>query len=186
MGGSWPFVEPDPDFLAGAPMLEFVDTQPLPHDEIVSFPKHRRFIPIAQAFAGMSRMPGTKVGAVVLGSQYEVLAQGWNGAPRGSGADEPGDTRLEDRDQRLAWVCHAEANTIANAARIGARLAGGVMVVTKMPCMTCAKLIVQSGIVAVICPDATDPRWQADDLRARTLFAEVGVTLSFYNPEDYQ
>lgn len=70
--------------------------------------KFVRFLPIADAFAAMSKYPRTKVGALVLGPRFEVRSTGWNGAPRGSRADE--DDRLSDRDTALTWTAHAEAN----------------------------------------------------------------------------
>lgn len=138
--------------------------------------KYRRFLPVAVAFASLSKYPRTKVGAVVLGPGYEVRSSGWNGAPRGSDADV--DHRLQDRDEALHWIAHAESNAIVNAARCGTPLDGCVIVVTHPPCMSCAKLIVQAGIKAVLCPPPTPEfaeRWSADMGRASLLFAECGV-----------
>lgn len=142
--------------------------------------KYKRFMPVAEAYAQMSKYPGdiTKVGALVLGSRFEPLSSGWNGAPRQSRADEDG--RLVDRASRLLWACHAEANAIANAAASGTSLLGGVMLVTLMPCMSCAKLIVQAGISEVICPkpDADmEAKWSEDFQAARYLFKECHVNL---------
>lgn len=138
--------------------------------------KYRRFVPVAHAFAAMSKYAGLKVGCIILGQDFEVRASGWNGAPRGSKADE--DRRLVDRDERLAWACHAEINAIANAARSGTALNGATMVVTCMPCMSCAKAAVQAGIIRVVCPapDAeTLARWASE--LSRELFKECGVDL---------
>jgi dCMP deaminase len=143
---------------------------PQPHD------KYARFLPVAGAIATMSKQP-TKVGCVILGSEHETLSTGWNGVPRGSGAEY--DARHNSRESRLTWVVHAEANAIANAARSGTSLRGGTLVCTLMPCMTCAKLIVQAGIVRVIClrPGDDMARWHTEFDTAATLFAECGVAL---------
>ena len=61
--------------------------------------KYKRFVPVALAFAAMSRMEGTKVGCVILGEGFQVLSSGWNGAPRGSDADV--DERNATRESRL-------------------------------------------------------------------------------------
>lgn len=45
---------------------------------------------------------------------------------------------------------HAEANAIAAAAKEGISLAGTVIYCTHSPCITCASLIIQSGITEVI------------------------------------
>jgi len=142
----------------------------------MSISKYVRFMPIAQAFAAMSKDPSTKVGAVVLGPGYEVRSSGWNGAPRGCKADE--DERFQQRPEKYYWAAHAEANVLANAARNGVSLDGCTMVVTAAPCMSCAKLIVQCGIKQVICPEPTGEfkeRWAEDLTRARALFAECDV-----------
>lgn len=138
-----------------------------------------RFMSVAQAFADMSKYEGTRVGCVIIGAGSEVLASGWNGAPRGSTADEVGDRRLGDRETRLYWSCHAEANAIANAARSGARLLGSTLVVTYVPCAACAKLIVQAGIARVVAPVLDDAefieRWKRDIETTVEMFDECGV-----------
>lgn len=143
--------------------------------------RYLRFVPIAQAFAAMSKMPGTRVGCVILGHNREVLSSGWNGAPRGSKADT--DDRLATRESRLDWVVHAEANAIANAARSGVTLDGATLICTLMPCMTCAKLIVQSGIDLVLCPapGEDNARWGREFDLTRTLLDECNVGLVHYD-----
>lgn len=135
--------------------------------------KFARFMPIAHATAAMSKYPGTKVGALVLGPDFEQRSGGWNGAPRGSTADTDG--RLAERTTRVRFAVHAEANAIANAARHGASLLGCTMVVTMTPCLECAKLIIQAGITRVIAKRSSDTRWALDE--ARALFDECGVEL---------
>lgn len=141
-----------------------------------SLGKYVRFMPVALAFASLSKYPGTRVGCLILGPGFEVRASGWNGAPRGCKADE--DSRLENRQERLAWAAHAEANSVANAARCGVTVEGCTMVVTHTPCMACAKLIVQSGIIRVISPlpaPEFERKWEEDFCRTRLLFSECGV-----------
>ena len=143
--------------------------------------KYVRFVPIAQAFASMSKLPGTKVGCVIIGNAGQVLSSGWNGAPRGSNADV--DTRKDDRKVRLDWTVHAEGNAIANAARSGTALEGGTLVCTLMPCMTCAKLIVQAGITKVLCPEPTEDssRWAEEFALTRSLLDECGIPLVYFD-----
>ena len=140
--------------------------------------KLARFLPVAQSVASMSKYQGTKVGALILGPDFEIRASGWNGAPRGSAADE--DQRTQDRTTRLLWAAHAEANAIAQAARVGTALAGCQMVVTFMPCASCAKLIVQAGIIRVACPRPSSEfleRWGDEIEVAEAMFKECGVEL---------
>jgi dCMP deaminase len=148
------------------------------------YSRYVRFMPQVFAIAQQSKMPGTRVGALVLGMDREPLSSGWNGAPRGCRADE--DDRLSTREERLRWVVHAEANAIANAARSGHSLRFGTMLTTLMPCLNCALLIVQSGINTVICPTPTPEfldRWGEDFKRTRQLFGECGVMLIEFDKE---
>jgi len=140
--------------------------------------KYRRFLPVALAFAAMSKDASTKVGAVILGPSFEVRSSGWNGAPRGSKADE--DQRSKTREEKLYWTAHAEANAIVNAARVGTPLEGSTLVCTHIPCMACAKLIVQAGIKSVYTPKPSGefaPRWREEFERSRALFLECGVSM---------
>ena len=59
---------------------------------------------------------------------------------------------------------HAEANAIALAAKKGVSLEGASMYCTLEPCITCAKLIVMSGIERVVYEHAYDsPIAERDD-----------------------
>ena len=140
--------------------------------------KIHRFLCVAESIATLSRDPSTKVGCLVFGPGYEIRASGWNGAPRGCAADV--DSRYAVRDERLMWASHAELNAITNAARVGTALEGCALLSTHMPCMGCAKAIVQAGIKQVVCPEpdaAFAERWAEDIRRTRELFYECGVHL---------
>lgn len=142
------------------------------------------YMPIAEAFAKRSKDESSKVGAVILDSNMTVRAQGWNGAARGSSADE--DLRFQ-RPEKYRWSIHAEQNAIANAARVGVPLNGCVLVVTHPPCMVCSNLIAASGINTVIARKPTDDffsRWRDDLVRSKVLFREVGVRLVFVGDDN--
>jgi len=140
-------------------------------------PKHwdQRFLVIASHFAGWSKDPSTKVGAVAVRNR-RILAQGYNGLPAGV-ADS--DTRLKNRDTRLAMTVHAEMNCVAHAAQNGVSLIGATMYVWPlMTCSQCASMLVQAGIIKVVVPDFVEPqRWQESFDLARTMFIESGVAV---------
>ena len=71
-----------------------------------------RYIHLAKEISTWSKDPSTKVGAVVIGNNGEVLSQGYNGFPRGI-KDTP--QRLKDREKKYNLVVHAEMNAIYNA-----------------------------------------------------------------------
>lgn len=139
------------------------------------------YLAVATAISALSKDSSTKVGALVVGKGGEFIASGWNGAPRGCAADEPGDARSV-RPEKYFWFSHAEANAITNAARVGTPMAGSTIVVTHFPCMDCARAIVQAGVVKVVTrAPALDfwERWKEHILRAEALFKECGVEVVY-------
>lgn len=138
--------------------------------------KAAQHMEVARAYAKFSKDQSTKVGAVIVGTKGETRAQGYNGAPRGSRADE--DERGTTRPEKYYWFSHAELNAITNAARVGTPLEGSTIVITHPPCMDCARAIVQAGIVEVIAAIPSDEfceRWKEHGWRAIQLFDECGV-----------
>lgn len=51
------------------------------------------------------------------------------------------------------YVLHAEANAITKVARSNNSSEGATLYVTSSPCIECAKLIIQAGIVRVVYSD---------------------------------
>lgn len=107
------------------------------------------FLGIATAVAAKSKDPRCPVGAVVVSPDNLIVSTGFNGLARGIY-----DTKhiLEDVDEKLKWICHAEANALLNGVRTGVSLKDSQIIVTKFPCFPCCNLIVQSGI-KTICTD---------------------------------
>jgi dCMP deaminase len=127
-----------------------------------------------------SKDPRTKVGALVLSADdFSPHSFGCNGMPRKCDENRP--ERLE-APEKYFWFSHAEANAIANAAKLGIPLKGCWIVVTMIPCMDCARLIVQTGLAGVITvrpsPEHVE-RWGEHFSRTETLLKECGVQLEF-------
>ena len=110
------------------------------------------------AIGECSPCPRRKFGALLLDPVTNVvLADGYNGAPRGGGRLCGGETC--DRDTldvksgtRMEIGCHhAESNVLCNAAANGIATRGAWLIVTGEPCKMCAKLQHHCGIVKVIC-----------------------------------
>jgi dCMP deaminase len=143
-------------------------------------PRLMKFYPVAEAFAGMSKDPSTKVGAIALDDDFNIVSAGYNGFPRGVRDDA---SRYLDRETKLKLISHAEANLVAQAAHGGRSLKGTSVIVTSLPpCSACAKLLVQAGVSRVISvhPDA-HPRWADEAALASLIFNEAGV-LHLYLP----
>src|SRR5215813_14142780 len=79
------------------------------------------FHEIARTVARKSKDPKCQVGAVIASDDQLVLATGFNGLARGVFDAED---LLQDVDEKLKWICHAETNAIFNAARTGVVMKG--------------------------------------------------------------
>jgi len=143
------------------------------------------FLDLALHHAMLSKDPSTRVGAVIIGPERELISAGFNGFPRGI-ADTP--ERLNDRELKLQLVVHAEMNAALAAAKLGLRIKGCTMylvaqdVITKEiwggpPCTRCTTQLIQCGLSAVVSyPIRTVPsRWEGDLQLARSILAEAGV-----------
>jgi dCMP deaminase len=105
------------------------------------------YLNICKAVAQRSKDPNTQVGCIIAGPAHEIRSTGYNSPPRGIRDDVP--ERLE-RPTKYLWMEHAERNAIYNAARCGTPLEGCTIYIELMPCMDCARAIVQSGIREVV------------------------------------
>lgn len=144
-----------------------------------------RFLGVARALADMSRDPSTRVGAIVMDDDCDILSSGFNDFPRRV-ANHP--DRYADRATKLKFVVHAESNAIAQAARKGVSLKGGTLLVTSLyPCADCAKQAIQAGIRRVLAPrvnaDGTNPQWENERQVASIMFSEAGVEVVPYDAE---
>lgn len=141
--------------------------------------KFLKFLPDAEAARGRSKDRSTKVGAVVIDSDFNVRISGYNGMPRG--IDDDIEYRHE-RPQKYFWAAHAEENCVAQAARIGVSLKGCTILLTSLfPCTTCARLIIQSGIIRVLAPKINEnSRWDEQAAVALEMLTEAGVEVEYY------
>lgn len=109
------------------------------------------------ALAECSNCPRRKFGSLAFDpARNTIVAEGYNGGPRGGGSLCGGDLCLRDTMEipsgtRIEIGCHhAEMNLICNAAAQGTPLSGAWLVVTGEPCIMCAKLLHHAGIVRVL------------------------------------
>ena len=142
----------------------------------------KRWMDMCELAASWSVNPGRKVGAVIIGQRREIISLGWNGIPRGcaDGVEE----RYVSPAKHL-WHEHAERNAIYNAAANGTALLNATLYTSLYPCADCARAIIQSGIVVVVCPepDWNDRRYAESFKVARQMFLERGTTVRFFKKE---
>jgi len=104
----------------------------------------KRYMHMAQIWAGNSYCERRKVGALLIKDKM-IISDGYNGTPSGF------ENVCEDEfNQTKPYVLHAEANAITKVARSHNSSDGATLYVTASPCIECAKLIIQSGIVRVV------------------------------------
>ncbi len=134
------------------------------------------FIEIARQVATRSTCLRRHVGAVIVRDK-RILSTGYNGAPRGlPHCDVVGCLREKlgipsGQRQEICRGLHAEQNAIIQAALHGVSIEGGTIYVTHQPCITCAKMIINAGIVRVVCADG-----YPDEL-ARQMLEEAHIAL---------
>lgn len=113
------------------------------------------FLQIAALAATRSTCLRRNVGCVLVRDRH-VLATGYNGVPaKAPHCADKGCLRQERNipsGQRMD-ICravHAEANAIAQCAKLGVCVQGATAYVTVTPCSKCAALLVQAGVTAVV------------------------------------
>lgn len=100
----------------------------------------------ASLVAGLATCPRLRVGAAIFSPDWQLLATGRNGMPRGEAHCEDVGCQL---DGGHCLSIHAEENALLQGARTGVRLQGGTMFTTHCPCHRCAGLIINVGLAAV-------------------------------------
>lgn len=116
------------------------------------------FMRVAFLVAERSTCLRRSVGAVIV-KDKRILTTGYNGAPRGlKHCAEAGCLREKlnipsGQRQEICRGIHAEQNAIIQAAIFGASIDGSTIYTTNFPCITCTKMIINSGIKKIIYAD---------------------------------
>ncbi len=138
----------------------------------------QRYLELAKEVSTWSKDPSSKIGVIAVGSKGQVLAQGYNGFPRGI---EDTKDRYEDKELKYKYIVHGEMNVIYNANYNGVSLDGATLYVTGLPtCSNCALGVIQVGVKRVVM-EITDipPKWKDSWELTQKLFQEAGVEYDF-------
>ena len=117
------------------------------------------FMDIAQVVSLRGNCLKRKVGAVIVKNK-RVMSSGYNGTPKGvkncyEGGCERCNSLIPSGEALGICICsHAEENAIVQAAYHGVSTFGAVIYITYSPCITCAKMIINSGIEEVVYNEA--------------------------------
>lgn len=144
---------------------------------------------VARTVATRATCDRGKSGCVIV-KDKRILCTGYVGSPIGvEHCDELGHEMhtVYDEEGKKSLHCvrtsHAEQNAIAQAARFGTAINGGTIYCKMEPCYTCAKMIINSGIVRVV----AEMQYHAASL-SREVFKKAGVELVVLNTkvEEYE
>ena len=137
----------------------------------------KRFLEMAKLVASWSKDPSTQVGSVAVRNRT-VIAQGYNGFPRGVDDHE---LYYLNKAIKYKRIVHAEMNAIYNAAENGVSLRGSDLYVYGLPaCSDCARGIIQVGVNRVIMPTQELPdKWKKSWEMTVEMFDEAGVIWNF-------
>jgi len=124
-----------------------------------------------------------RVGAVIAKDRM-VLATGYNDTPRGvpncgdGGCARCASTAPSGTSHETCLCIHAEINCVVQAAYHGVSIAGGTVYCTYLPCLNCAKTLLNVGIKRIVFEgDYPDPL-------SRQLLTGADVELVRYAAEE--
>jgi dCMP deaminase len=145
---------------------------------ILSNKWNKRYLALAEQISTWSKDPSRQIGCVAVGDKGQVLAQGYNGFPRGI-EDSP--EIYNNRELKYKYIVHAEMNTIFNASYNGVSLDGATLYVHGLPCCSdCAKGIVQVGIKQIFMNKQDVPdTWQTSWDLSQSMFDAAGIKWEF-------
>ncbi len=170
--------------------MKAVKLEPLLIIDTTAQKKHPRlswdeyFLSIKAMVAGRATCDRGRSGCLIV-KDKRILATGYVGSPIGAAHCDDVGHELQDvihADGTVSKHCvrtiHAEMNAIAQAARIGIALEGATLYCKMTPCYTCAKSIINSGILRVV----ARKDYHAGG-RTKEIFKDAGVQFELVNDE---
>lgn len=130
-----------------------------------------RYLRMARIWSENSYCKRRQVGCLVVKDKM-IISDGYNGTPSGFE-----NICEDDNNTTKPYVLHAEANAITKLARSGNSSDGSTLYVTASPCLECAKLIIQCGIVRVVYSE----KYRIED--GIQLLKRAGIEVIFINTE---
>lgn len=137
------------------------------------------FMKLAHEVATRTTCLRRAVGAIIV-KDRRILSTGYNGVPTGlTHCAETGCLRQElgvpsGQRHEICRGLHGEQNAIIQAARYGIDISGSTIYVTTQPCVVCAKMIINAGIVEVVYENPYD-----DEL-SMSMLAEAGMKIRVF------
>jgi dCMP deaminase len=142
------------------------------------------FMEVCEAIAKRATCDRGRSGCVIA-KDNQILVTGYVGAPAGlPHCDEVGHQlkQMIHEDGSVTTHCvrtvHAEQNALCQAAKRGIAVEGATLYCRMTPCRTCAMLIINCGIVRVVC----QKRYH-DGADSEAMFEKAGIKLEYTSGE---
>jgi dCMP deaminase len=139
------------------------------------------FMEVARTIAKRATCDRGRSGCVIARDK-QLLVTGYVGSPVGlPHCDEVGHLMkkvIHDDDsisQHCMRTVHAEQNAICQAAKLGVSINGATLYCKMTPCRTCAMLIINSGIVRVVCEKKYHRGGESEQM-----FRDAGIQLEYF------
>lgn len=137
------------------------------------------FSQLARMVASRSTCLRRNVGALLVKGE-RIISTGYNGAPQGVphcldiGCLREAEGIPSGHRYELCRGVHAEQNAIINAARYGISTINSVLYCTNQPCMLCARMLVNAGVIRVV------HQGDFNDELAMNCFRDAGIEVCEY------
>lgn len=142
------------------------------------------FMEVANTIAKRATCDRGRSGCVIARNR-QILVTGYVGSPIGMPhCDDVGHLfkSITHENGKVTQHCvrtvHAEQNAICQAAKLGIALEGATLYCRMTPCRTCAMLIINCGIMRVVC----EFRYH-DSAESEAMFDSAGIKLDYVNDE---
>jgi len=145
------------------------------------------FLEISRTVASRATCDRGRSGCVIVRDK-QILVTGYVGSPTGlPHCDDVGHQmkQMVHEDGHVSQHCvrtvHAEQNAITQAAKLGISINKATLYCKMTPCRTCAMLIINCGIVRVVC----EQKYHAGS-ESEAMFNEAGIELCYKSEEVVQ
>jgi len=142
------------------------------------------FMEVMEAISKRATCDRGKSGCVIVRDK-QILVTGYVGSPKGlDHCDDVGHQlkKMLNDDGTISEHCvrtvHAEQNAICQAAKLGISVDGATVYCRMTPCRTCAMLLINCGIVRVVCERKYHAGGETEEM-----FKKVGIKLEFVHNE---
>lgn len=140
----------------------------------------RSFLKTAYLKARESHNPSTQNGAVLINDAGKVLISAVNGFPNGVAETK----ERQIKPLRHKFSVHAERNALYQAAKLGIKTNGLIMVCPWATCSDCAQAIIQTGVIRLVVHKQALEKsgsWKKNIALAFEMLREAGVELMIYD-----